>query len=81
MSTGGWVGGRAGRPAGMLCSASLLYLPCSPTILRPVCRIPAGAASVEVEDWDSGALLTLALDPQKTAVEFAEGIYKQVRQG
>lgn len=45
---------------------------------HPVSRIPAGAASVEAEDWDTGAAVTLALDPEKTAVENAEALYKQV---
>lgn len=33
---------------------------------------------MEVEDWDTGAAVTLALDPEKTAVENAEALYKQV---
>lgn len=41
-------------------------------------RIEPKAASVEVEDWDSGELVTIQLDPEKSAVEFAEGLYKQV---
>ncbi|PRW59758.1 ferrous iron transporter A [Chlorella sorokiniana] len=48
-------------------------------IMGNVYRIPAGAASVEVEDWDTGAAVTLALDPEKTAVENAEALYKQAR--
>ena len=44
-------------------------------------RIPAKAASVEVEDWDTGEPLRLALDPGKTAVENAEALYKQARGG
>ena len=49
--------------------------------LRPAlcrCRIPVGAAAVEVEDWDTDALVALRLDPHKTAVENAEALYKQV---
>jgi hypothetical protein len=34
---------------------------------------------VEVEDWDSGELVRLPLDPRKTAVEAAEALYKQAR--
>lgn len=42
-------------------------------------RIQPGAASVEVEDWDTGELVAIKLDPEKTAVAFAEGLYKQVQ--
>ena len=33
---------------------------------------------MEVEDWDTGEMARLALDPLKSAVENAEGLYKQV---
>lgn len=36
---------------------------------------------MEVEDWDSGEVVAIRLDPEKSAVEFAEGLYKQVGQG
>ena len=39
--------------------------------------IPAGAASVTVEDWDTGAPLTLALDPLQPPVATAEALYKK----
>lgn len=44
-------------------------------------RIQPGAASVQVEDWDTGEVLTIQLDPEKGAVQFAEGLYKQVGLG
>lgn len=44
------------------------------------CRCTPGAASIEVEDWDSpGSLVTLQLDPLKSAVECAEELYRQAR--
>ncbi|KAL4435060.1 hypothetical protein ABPG77_003885 [Micractinium sp. CCAP 211/92] len=48
-------------------------------VMANVYRIEPKAASVEVEDWDSGELVTIQLDPEKSAVEFAEGLYKQAR--
>ncbi|PNW73302.1 hypothetical protein CHLRE_14g627150v5 [Chlamydomonas reinhardtii] len=42
-------------------------------------RIPAGASSVTVEDWDTGAPLTLPLDPLQPPVATAEGLYKKAR--
>ncbi|KAI3435649.1 hypothetical protein D9Q98_001707 [Chlorella vulgaris] len=48
-------------------------------IMGNVYRISPGAAWVEVEDWDSGELVRLPLDPRKTAVEAAEALYKQAR--
>ena len=47
-------------------------------VLANVHRTPPGAASVLVEDWDTGELVTLQLDPQLSAVANAEALYKQV---
>ncbi|EFN54443.1 hypothetical protein CHLNCDRAFT_31860 [Chlorella variabilis] len=48
-------------------------------VMGNIYRIQPGAASVEVEDWDTGELVAIKLDPEKTAVAFAEGLYKQAR--
>ena len=48
-------------------------------VLANVHCTPPGATSVEVEDWDTGELVTLALDPQLSAVANAEALYKQAR--
>jgi len=42
-------------------------------------RVDAGATSVEVEDWDSGKEIKIALDPTKSCVEQAEALYKKAR--
>ena len=34
---------------------------------------------MEAEDWDTGAQVTLPLDPLKTPIEAAEALYKQAR--
>ena len=44
-----------------------------------ILRIPAGASSFEAEDWDTGETISIALDPTKTPVEVAEGMYKRAR--
>ncbi|KAL4458209.1 hypothetical protein ABPG75_013074 [Micractinium tetrahymenae] len=48
-------------------------------VMANVYRIQPKAASVQVEDWDTGEAVTIQLDPEKSAVEFAEGLYKQAR--
>src|SRR4051812_1834967 len=35
------------------------------------------AASMELEDWDTGETVRLALDPAKNAVQNAEALYKR----
>ncbi len=42
-------------------------------------RVAAGATSIEVEDWDSGEAIKIALDPTKSCVEQAEALYKRAR--
>jgi len=37
--------------------------------VAPPCIMPAGTSEIECEDWDTGEMVTLALDPTKTAVE------------
>ncbi|KAG2489798.1 hypothetical protein HYH03_011747 [Edaphochlamys debaryana] len=48
-------------------------------ITANIYRIPPGAASVEVEDWDTGAPLTLTLDPTQSPVQAAEALYRKAR--
>lgn len=40
-------------------------------------RCPPRASSVELEDWDSGNAVMVALDPRKTGVQNAEALYKR----
>ncbi|KAK9843833.1 hypothetical protein WJX81_008320, partial [Elliptochloris bilobata] len=42
-------------------------------------KIQPGAGSVQVEDWDTGKLVTLPLDPDKEPNEVAEALYKAAR--
>jgi predicted ribosome quality control (RQC) complex YloA/Tae2 family protein len=37
------------------------------------------ATQLEAEDWDTGKLVTLPLDPTKTPMEQAEALYKRAR--
>ncbi|GBF97380.1 hypothetical protein Rsub_11027 [Raphidocelis subcapitata] len=48
-------------------------------IIANVYRIEEGASSLEAEDWDTGAAVSIPLDPAKTAVEQAEALYKRAR--
>lgn len=48
-------------------------------ILANVYRIPGGACSLEAEDWDTGAAVSIQLDPTKSAVEQAEALYRRAR--
>jgi len=50
-------------------------------ILANVYRIEPGAAVLQAEDWDTGEAISIALDPTKTAVEQAEGLYRSVHWG
>ena len=34
---------------------------------------------MDLEDWDSGEVITVALDPDKSCVEQAEALYKKAR--
>ncbi len=34
---------------------------------------------MDLEDWDSGEVITLALDPDKTCIEQAEALYRKAR--
>lgn len=42
-------------------------------------RIAPKASQLEAEDWDTGAAITLQLDPTKQPMEVAEGLYKKAR--
>ena len=42
-------------------------------------RVQGGATAVDVEDWESGKVVTLTLDPTKSGIEQAEALYKKAR--
>eukprot|EP00775_Hariotina_reticulata_P013451 gene13451-13577_t len=48
-------------------------------IVANIYRIPAGAEQLQAEDWDSGEPVMLQLDPTKTPMAQAEGLYKRAR--
>ena len=48
----------------------------SPSLLLRA-RIPEGADLLECEDWDTGAAVSLTLDPTKPALEQAQGLYRR----
>ncbi|KAF5841833.1 fibronectin-binding protein A N-terminus-domain-containing protein [Dunaliella salina] len=48
-------------------------------ITANIYRIPPGAKEVECEDWDTGEVVKLPLDPTKSAVEISRDIYKRAR--
>lgn len=43
------------------------------------CRIEAGSTEVELEDWDTGLMVTLPLDRFITVAANADQIYKKAR--
>ena len=42
-------------------------------------RVQQGATAVDLEDWDTGEVVTMALVPNKTCVEQAEALYRKAR--
>ncbi|GMH36414.1 hypothetical protein BSKO_04282 [Bryopsis sp. KO-2023] len=46
-------------------------------IMANVHKWERGATEMEVEDWETGASIKIKLDPLKTAVEVAQGLYKK----
>eukprot|EP00192_Tetraselmis_astigmatica_P007087 CAMPEP_0117698122 /NCGR_PEP_ID=MMETSP0804-20121206/29597_1 /TAXON_ID=1074897 /ORGANISM="Tetraselmis astigmatica, Strain CCMP880" /LENGTH=703 /DNA_ID=CAMNT_0005512425 /DNA_START=58 /DNA_END=2170 /DNA_ORIENTATION=+ len=40
-------------------------------------RCEPGMTSIDVEDWETGDIVTIPLDPQKSAVQVAESFYKK----
>ena len=47
--------------------------------IKAIGRVDTGATSVEVEDWDTGEAMVIALDPTKSCIEQAEALYKKAR--
>ena len=58
----------------VLCILSVRF-PTLPMALAS--SIPAGAASVEVEDWETGAPVRLDLDPMQPPVATAAALYRK----
>ena len=46
-------------------------------LMANVHRCEPGMASIEVEDWDTGEKVVIQLDPQKSAPQVAEALYKR----
>ena len=46
-------------------------------LMANVHRCEPGMTSIEVEDWDTGEKVVIELDPQKSAPQVAEALYKR----